>query len=304
MKQITVWAAVCCAAIGLVGSTAMAEDIFDKVDDGYADSNGVKIHYAAIGEGPLIVFIHGFPDFWYSWRDQMDALKDDFRCVAMDTRGYNLSDKPDGEENYAMKFLVGDVAAVIKANGKDKAIIVGHDWGGAIAWQFTLAMPDMVEKLVICNLPHPKGLSRELANNPEQQKNSQYARNFQKPGSETTLSAEMLAGFLNVEGEEKQHYIDAFNQSSFLSMMSYYRQNYPKEPYTEITADLPKVKPPVLMFHGLKDWALLSPALNGTWDWVEQDLTLVTVPNAGHWVQKDASELVSATMKAWLKRDE
>src|ERR1700685_325086 len=169
-----------------------ASDIESRVKNGYADSNGVKIHYVSLGQGPLIVMIHGFPDFWYTWRYQMEALSDKFQCVAIDQRGYNLSDKPKGVENYDMKFLVGDVAAVIKSLGQDKAIIVGHDWGGAVAWQFALNLPQMTDRLIILNLPHPRGLARELAHNPEQQKNSQYARNFQQPDAASHLTAEQL----------------------------------------------------------------------------------------------------------------
>ena len=94
----------------VLGATVSASDIESRVKHGYADSNGVKIHYASLGSGPLIVMIHGFPDFWYTWRDQMEALSDKFQCVAIDQRGYNLSDKPKGVENYDMRLLVGDVS--------------------------------------------------------------------------------------------------------------------------------------------------------------------------------------------------
>lgn len=276
-----------------------AAAIDGKVKDGYAESNGVKIHYASIGSGPLIVMIHGFPDFWYSWRDQMAALSDRYQCVAIDQRGYNLSDKPKGVENYRLPLLVGDVAAVIKSVGRDKAIIVGHDWGGMVAWNFALMHPEMTDKLIILNLPHPRGLSRELAHNPEQQKNSQYARNFQQPDAASKVNAEGLARRI-ADPEARAKYLEAFQRSDIEAMLNYYKANYPREPYVEDTSPVVKVQAPVLMFHGLKDTALLSGALNNTWDWVAQDLTLVTVPNAGHWVQTDASDLVSKTMKAWL----
>ncbi len=126
----------------------MGSDLMDRVEHGYADSNGVKIHYASIGEGPLVVMIHGFPDFWYSWRHQMEVLSSDFQVVAIDQRGYNKSDQPDGDENYDMRYLVGDVAAVIRHLGRDKATIVGHDWGGAVAWQFAFHVPQMTERLM------------------------------------------------------------------------------------------------------------------------------------------------------------
>src|SRR5207237_4003236 len=161
-------------ALGLLGTAVAGQppakpDVFDRVKHGYATSEGgVKIHYATLGEGPLVVMIHGFPDFWYSWRKQMDALSDRYQVVAIDQRGYNLSDKPKGVENYDMRLLVGDVAAVIRSLGKDKATIVGHDWGGIVAWYFAMNLPQMTEKLVILNLPHPNGLARELRNNPDQ----------------------------------------------------------------------------------------------------------------------------------------
>ena len=172
--------------IAVFAASARAADIEDKVTHGYADSNGVKIHYATMGTGPLVVMIHGFPDYWYTWRAQMEGLADRFTVVAIDQRGYNLSDKPAGVENYDMRLLVGDVLAVIKHLGREKAIIVGHDWGGMVAWQLAINVPQAVDRLIILNLPHPRGLSRELAHNPEQQKNSAYARNFQKEGAEKT----------------------------------------------------------------------------------------------------------------------
>ncbi len=141
-----------------------------------------RIHYVSLGEGPLVVMIHGFPDFWYTWRDQMEALSSDFRVVAVDLRGYNKSDKPDGVAAYAMPNHIADIAAVIKDTGSESAAIVGHDWGGAVAWSFALARPAMTDKLVILNLPHFNGLTRELVENPQQYENSAYARAFQTPG--------------------------------------------------------------------------------------------------------------------------
>jgi len=268
--------------------------------DGYADSNGVKIHYVTTGAGPLVVMVHGFPDFWYTWRNQMEALSGQYQVAALDLRGYNLSDKPAGEENYDMRLLIGDVAAVIKALGREKAIVVGHDWGGIISWNFAFYMPQMVEKLVILNLPHPNGLSRELATNEKQKANSAYARRFQAPDSHKSLTAEGLAGWVK-DPAAKAKYVEAFQRSDFNAMMNYYRRNYPKEPYEARTVPQ-RVNVPVLMFHGLKDTALLASGLNNTWDWLDSDLTLVTIPNAGHFVQQDASDLVSKTLKAWLNR--
>jgi pimeloyl-ACP methyl ester carboxylesterase len=282
-------------------TTVCGSDIESRVKNGYADSNGVKIHYASLGSGPLIIMIHGFPDFWYTWRDQMEALSDKFQCVAMDQRGYNLSDKPKGVENYDMRLLVGDVVAVIHALGAQKAIIIGHDWGGMVAWQVALNVPQVVDRLVILNLPHPRGLNRELVHNPAQQKNSQYARNFQQPDAASKVTAEQLAGWVK-DPAARAKYVEAFKRSDFEAMLNYYKSNYPKEPYTEDASPVVKTQMSVLMIHGLADTALLSGALNNTWDWMGKDLTLVTIPGAGHFVQQDASDLVSRTIRAWLLR--
>lgn len=279
------------------------QDLDTQVQHLYADSAGVKIHYAALGDKskPLVLFIHGFPDFWYSWRHQMTALADNYYCVAIDQRGYNLSDKPKGQENYDAKFLVADVIAVIKHIGMEKAIIVGHDWGGAVAWGLAQNAPQYVDKLIVLNLPHLRGVARELANNPTQQKNSAYARQFQKEGAHLLLVPGMLAAWVK-DPEAKKKYIEAFKRSDVECMLHYYKQNYPREPYQEDKSPVVKIKPPVLLIHGLDDTALSAKMLNDTWEWLEQDLTLVTIPKAGHFVQQDAADLVNRSIKMWLNR--
>jgi pimeloyl-ACP methyl ester carboxylesterase len=295
----------------LVIFTARAQpaDIFDRVKHAYAPSEGgVRIHYASLGEGPLVVMIHGFPDFWYTWRHQMDALSGQFQVVAIDQRGYNLSDKPKGVENYDMRLLVGDVAAVIRHLGRDRATIVGHDWGGMVAWNFAMNLPQMTQNLVILNLPHPSGLLRELRSNPEQIRNSEYARNFQRlPTTDPTvffgrpMTAETLSGWVT-DAAARKRYVEAFGRSDFEAMLNYYKRNYPAASGAAAppVPEFPKVKAPVLMFHGLADRALHSDGLSGTWNWVEKDFTLVTIPAASHFVQQDAADLVSSTMKLWL----
>jgi pimeloyl-ACP methyl ester carboxylesterase len=277
-----------------------ANDVWDKVTHGTVDNAGVKIHYASLGRGPLIVMIHGFPDFWYSWREQMAALADSYQVVAIDQRGYNLSDKPKGQEQYDTAKLVSDVQAVVRALSPGKAIIVGHDWGGWVAWHFAMAHPELTDRLIVLNLPHPRGLRAELAHNPEQQKNSAYARRFQEPDAASTLSAEGLARRLT-DPAVRERYVEAFKRSDFEAMLNYYKQNYPRPPYAEDTSPVVKLKMPVLLMHGLNDTALLASGLNRTWEWVDAPLTIVTVPGAGHWVQSDAAALVSATIRAWLK---
>jgi len=272
---------------------------------GFADSDGVKIHYVTRGTGPLVVLIHGFPDYWYTWREQIPALAEHFQVVAIDQRGYNRSGQPAGVENYSMDKLVGDIGAVVRHFDVKRATIVGHDWGGAVAWTFAMTHPKMTERLVILNLPHPRGLSRELAKNGKQQAASAYARRFQQPDAAKALTAEVLAGWVR-DLAAREKYIAAFRRSSFESMLNYYKANYPRTDaegkYTDSKALMPNVSCSVLMIHGLDDKALLPGALNGTWNWIDSDLTLITVPGAGHFVQQDASSLVTREMVRWLTR--
>lgn len=268
---------------------------------GYAKSGPVRIHYVTRGEGPLLIMIHGFPDYWYTWRKQMPELSKHFRVVAIDQRGYNHSDKPEGVANYGLDYLVSDIAAVIKHFEASKAVVVGHDWGGMVAWSFALQHPEMTDRLIVLNLPHPNGLRRELATNPDQQKNSAYARFFQSENASQLVKKETLVGWVK-DPTVKTRYLEAMERSSLEGMLNYYKANYPREPYTESAPIAAKVQCPVLMFHGLKDKALLASGLNGTWDWLEKDLTLITIPDADHFVQQDASDMVTKNMVIWLTR--
>ncbi|MGB7325997.1 MAG: alpha/beta hydrolase [Rubripirellula sp.] len=286
--------------------TAMVSANNAKADElgehGFANNGDVKIHYVTAGEGPLVVLLHGFPDYWFTWRKQMPAIAKNHQVVAIDLRGFNKSDQPEGVENYSMSKLVGDVEAVVKHFGKTKATVVGHDWGGMIAWSFAMQRPEMIEQLVILNLPHPACLSRELASSPAQRVAYAYARRFQQPDAADGLTAEGLTFWVK-DAEARPQYVEAMRRSSFEGMLNYYKANYPREPYTQQT-DFPKIKCRVLMIHGLKDTALLSDGLNETWEYLEQPLTLVTVPGADHFVQQDASDLVTRTIVRWLDHDE
>lgn len=297
-----VWVPTDARAQNLLDRPSRESNLMDAVEHHYADSDSISIHYVTLGDGPLVVLIHGFPDFWYSWRQQMPVLADaGYRVAAMDTRGYNRSDKPEGVEAYEMIRLVGDVAAVIRDQGEERAVVVGHDWGGMIAWSTAMSRPDLVERLVVLNLPHPKGLTRELAANPAQQEASQYARDFQETGSHQVLSAEALAGWVRGDEAVRARYVDAFERSSLEGMMAYYKANYPRPPYREMPDPSP-IGVPVLQIHGLADPYLLADALDGTWAWIDAEYTLVTLPGVGHFVQQDAAEVVTRTIVDWLER--
>ena len=270
-------------------------------EHGFADSAGVRIHYASLGRsGPLLVLIHGFPDFWFTWRHQMPALAADHRVVAIDLRGYNLSDRPAGAENYDMPPLMGDVEAVIRHCGEERATIVGHDWGGAIGWALATLRPDLLHGLIVLNLPHPACLLRELARNPRQREASAYARAFQEEGAERTLTRDSLCGWI-ASAEERARHLQALERSDLAAMLNYYRRNFPRPPYG-VAWPGARVAVPVLMIHGLADPFLLPGALDGTWKWVDKELTLLTVREAGHWVHQDAADLVTGTMRDWLAR--
>ena len=290
------------ALMFLVGLCFPASAIAEP-ESRYASNKGVKIHYVVDGEGPLVVLIHGFPDYWATWKPLMATLnKAGYRTAALDNRGYNLSDKPEGEAAYAMPNLVGDVAAVIEAEGQKNAIIVGHDWGAAISWQVVFTRPDLVNRLIIMSVPHPVGFAREMATNAEQQKNSQYARNFQQPGFEKYLTPEGLVGWVK-DPAEKGRYVEAFKRSSIVGMLNYYRANYPKTPTDKgglMAADAPMINVPVLVIHGMKDKALNAAGHAGTWDQVSQDTTVLMIPSADHFVQHDAEALVNKTIRSWL----
>jgi epoxide hydrolase 4 len=284
-----------------VTSEQAALALEEKAEHRYADNAGVKIHYAIVGAGPLVVFLHGFPDYWLTWRHQMLALSKSFRAAALDMRGYNLSDKPKGVENYNIDRLVEDVAAVIAAEGEARAVIVGHDWGGATAWNLAMRRPELCEKLAVLNMPHPYSLARELATNPEQVKHSQYARNFMDPEFYKQISLERLGNWVREPAAKAKH-LEAMRRSDPQAMLHYYQANYPREPYRVWDSEPVHVTMPTLLIHGLKDKALAATGLNGLWNWVDADLTITTIPGADHFVQQDAADLVSRTLLAWLRR--
>src|SRR6266513_1813356 len=201
----------------------------------YAEVNGQRLHYVTAGKGKLIIFVHGFPEFWYEWKNQLAEFGRDYQAVAPDMRGYNLSSKPAEVDQYQVKYMVEDLRALAKKLGHKKFILVAHDWGGAIAWAFAIAHPDYLEKLVIINAPHPGVFQRELRDNPAQQKASSYMLMFRGEGAEQTLSANnygLLVQIVLGEGlktgvfteDDKKAYIEAWSQPGALTGgLNYYR---------------------------------------------------------------------------------
>lgn len=289
-----------------------------RIKHGLAEVNGVQLHYAASGQGKLILFLHGFPEFWYAWKKQLEVFGRDYLAVAPDMRGYNLSSKPAEVEKYRLSYLVEDVRALALHLGHKKFILIGHDWGGAVAWGFSLYYPDMLEKLVIINAPHPVVFERELRENPAQQKASQYMLVFRSPQAEQILSANHDSAFVDSilgEGlkkgyfteEDKQEYLKAWAQPGALTGgLNYYRANElgpPASPEQEVnlTKTLPTTttKVPVLVIWGEKDPYLLVGNLSGLEKYVPK-LTIKRIPDGTHWVIHEQPEQVNRLIKEFI----
>jgi epoxide hydrolase 4 len=286
----------------------------------YAEVNGVRLHYATAGNGKkLIVFLHGFPEFWYEWKNQLLEFGKDYTAVAPDMRGYNLSAKPAEVDQYQVKYLIEDVRALAEKLGHKKFILVAHDWGGAVAWAFAIAHPESLEKLVIINAPHPGVFARELKENPAQQKASGYMLMFRRPQAEQILSANnyaALVGAVLSEGlktgtfteEDKQAYIEAWSQPGALTGgLNYYRAariGPPAEGEKEgisFATSFPSlnVKVPTLVIWGEKDMALLTGNLEGLDKYVPQ-LTIKRIPEGTHWVIHEKPQLVNGYIREFI----
>lgn len=285
----------------------------------YADVNGVRLHYVTAGKGKLIMFVHGFPEFWYEWKNQLAEFGKDYQAVAPDMRGYNLSSKPTEVGQYQVKYMVEDLRALAEKLGHKKFILVAHDWGGAIAWAFAIAHPDYLEKLVIINAPHPGIFQRELRDNPAQQRASGYMTMFRDAKAEQTLSANnygLLVQIVLGEGlksgvfteEDKKAYIEAWSQPGALTGgLNYYRAAgvgppaEGKEPanFASGMGSL-EVKVPTLVIWGEKDTALLTGNLEGLDKFVPK-LTIKRIPDGTHWVIHEKPALVDGYIREFIK---
>ena len=269
----------------------------------YTENNGTRLHYTIQGDGPLIIAVHGFPDYHGGWDDILPYLTDGYRIAAMDLRGYNLSDQPERLEDYSIQTMCQDIMAVMNAEGANSAILMGHDLGAAFSWQLAINAPDIVRQLIIFSVPHPALFRQEIGANPDQKTRSDYARAFQQEGSEDELTVDKIIEIMQLRDEEKiAKYRAAFERSSFRSMMNIYRTSFPKgtRPRPADPSALPKVKAPTLIIHGMKDVALTTSGHDGTWAFMDSDLTFMTLPNAGHWVHHNEPALVGRTVRTWL----
>lgn len=299
-----------------------------RISHDRVEANGVRLHYAAAGDdGPAIVFLHGFPEFWYAWKRQLAEFGRDHRAVAPDMRGYNLSSKPDAAEAYGIEHLVGDVRALADRLGHERFTLVGHDWGGIVAWAFAATHPARLDRLVIINAPHPAIFQRELENSPAQQHASAYMLVFRGRGAEARLSADGFAVFVDgildplveqghLTEEDKRAYLEAWSRPGALTGgLNYYRAAAlgpaADGGSPDTVAALPDAHParavqrpievPTLVIWGERDAYLLPGNLDGLERYVT-DLTVRRVPDASHWVVHERPELVNRCIREFLGR--
>jgi epoxide hydrolase 4 len=280
-------------------------------------ANGQRLHVLEAGAGPLLLFLHGFPEFSGMWRQQLEHFGRSYHCVAPDQRGHNLSSKPPAVRDYRAKPLVEDVVQLADALGHERFTLVAHDWGGAIAWNVAAWHPDRVDKLVIVNAPHPLTFLRELGNNAAQQQASAYMTLFRTDKAEAVLIQD---GFRRLKrmtieqwgangGDASEtvvaDYVAAWNQPGALTaMLNWYRASplhppEPDAPLPELDPALFHVRVPTLVIWGERDQALLPPVLDGLDAHVDQ-LQVERIPDASHWVVHERGDRVTASIERFL----
>jgi pimeloyl-ACP methyl ester carboxylesterase len=299
------------------------------------ETNGVRLHCAVDGtSGPLVVFLHGFPESWYSWRHQLAALAPHFRVVAPDLRGYAESDKPAGVQAYALAELVADVVGLIEAFGERDAIIVAHDWGGGIAWQLAMDRPEVVRRLVVMNCPHRAIFERHLRENPRQLLKSWYMFFFQIPWLPETLmglgNAWAVGNVLRQSAVQKAAIGDedvrvareaASRPGALRSALNYYRAVFRSDemaaglppavrrffygdrafpPPRERLDDWPKIVVPTMVIWGEQDVALRKELTYGMEPLFTSPPRIEYVPDSGHWVQQEKPDVVNRLLLDFL----
>ena len=296
--------------------------------ESYVPVNGVRLHCVTAGEPSkkLVMFLHGFPEFWYQWKEQLREFGKDHFVVAPDMRGYNLSEKPAELDAYRVPALLEDIRGLADHfRQAKKFVLVAHDWGGALAWGFAIAHPDYLEQLVIINAPHPAIFRELLEKDPGQQQASQYMLMFRSPQAEKFLAAndygllvENVLGPLLGSGAlseaDKAEYLKAWAQPGALTGgLNYYRANHAGPPVPAemekiigasgmpIPPELAgmKVGGPTLVIWGERDVALTVKNLDGLEKYVPE-LTVKRMPDASHWVVHERPEEVNRMIREFL----
>lgn len=267
-------------------------------------TNGVNLHVVMAGpqEGPLVILLHGFPEFWYGWRKQITALAEaGYHVWAPDQRGYNRSDKPAGVDAYHIDALARDIIGLIEASGREQVCLVGHDWGAAVAWWVAGKHPQYIKKLAILNVPHPAVMRRTVLEDEEQRKKSWYIFFFQLPWlPERSLSANDYTNLVRAlkgssrrgtfSAEDIAAYKQAWSQPGAVSsMLNWYRAAVRNQGQA---AELGRIRPPTLMIWGANDIALSRTMAQPSIDLCDAG-RLVFLEEASHWVQHEEPETVN-----------
>jgi len=274
----------------------------------YIISNGIRLHYVTQGEGPLMLMLHGFPEFWYSWRKLMPEFAQNYKVVALDLRGYNDSEKPADKSAYVMSEFIKDIEGVVRGLGYENCVLVGHDWGGAIAWNFAYAHPEMVEKLIILNLPHPAKFAEGLRT-PQQLLRSSYMFFFQIPWLPELLvqatGYQVVTAALTGMAVNKNAFSDAdlaaykeavAKPGALTAMLNYYRNVFQQG---IVEREWGVLDVPTLMIWGENDTALGKELTYGTEAYV-RNFQIRYIPNCSHWVQQERPDLVTQYMREYL----
>ena len=277
---------------------------------------GMRLHVASCGhkEKPLLILLHGFPEFWAAWADVMPLLADDFHVLAPDLRGFNLSDKPGTVKDYRASAVAADVLALMDHLGAERAFVAAHDWGGAIAWKLAISDSQRLRALAICNAPHPYLFANALSNNLEQQKASAYMNWLRQPGSEDALTANDCAllekFFLGASAGLKRPpvwytaalraaYAEAWTQpGAMLGGTNYYRASpwYPGQAAPVLNPQDFSVACPSLVIWGEDDHALLPLLLNGL-DELVSDLRIERLARASHWLLHEHPVVIAQSLR-------
>jgi epoxide hydrolase 4 len=271
--------------------------------------DGTRLHYVQAGEGPLVILLHGFPEFWYSWRNQIPALaKAGFHVVAPDMRGYNTSDKPSAWRAYDAEHLAGDIAGLIEHFGAERAHVVGHDWGAAVAYLTAMNHPERVERLAILNVPHPARMLDGFRT-ARQLRKSWYMFFFQLPWLPERLLARDDFAFAkrslredspgSFSDADLDRYVEAWSQPGALTgMINYYRAALRQSPRAALGRMVP-IKAPTLVIWGKRDRHLGAELAEPDARWVP-NARIEWLPQATHWVQHDAPEQVNELLTGFL----
>lgn len=271
---------------------------------GYAELGDVRLHYVEAGEGPLVVLLHGFPEFWFSWRFQIPALAAaGFRVVAPDMRGYNLSSRPADVAAYDVDRLAGDIRDLIRERGTESALLAGHDWGAAVAWATAINHPEAVKRLAILNVPHPRRLLHGLRQ-PRQLVKSWYMFFFQLPWLPERLVRTRRWFFFRhgfehdarpgaFTPQDISQYVEAWQQpGAAKAMIDYYRGVFRQSP-KRAEARIRAVKAPTLVIWGERDRYLGAELAEPDPADVPNLERVVRLPDASHWVHHDEPERVT-----------